>query len=169
MELGTFIDFGGRPAVRFERRYSHSIERVWSAVSDPGELSCWFPARVDYEPHVGATVSFTGDPHTGPTSGTILDYDPPRRLSLSWMGDELHLALEPDGDGGCRLELINVLSDRDTAARNATGWTVCVGELDKLLSTGRADGPHSDAAMPGKPVWEAYVAAGMPSAAGIPG
>jgi len=35
MDLGSFIEFEGRPAVRFERTYDHPVERVWAAVTDP--------------------------------------------------------------------------------------------------------------------------------------
>lgn len=43
MDLGTYIEHNGRPAVRFERTYAHSVDRVWAAVSDPEELAHWFP------------------------------------------------------------------------------------------------------------------------------
>ena len=32
----------GRPALRFERRLKHSVERVWRAVTEPAELARWF-------------------------------------------------------------------------------------------------------------------------------
>jgi hypothetical protein len=34
---GTLETIDGRPAVRFEHRLPHSIERVWRAVSEPAE------------------------------------------------------------------------------------------------------------------------------------
>jgi uncharacterized protein YndB with AHSA1/START domain len=167
MDRGTYIEHDGRPAVRFEREYPHSIERVWAAVTRSAELAHWFPSHVTLEPRVGGQVSFSEDPHTGPATGTVLTFEPPHRLAFTWAQDELHLELEQI-DGGCRLTFVNVLAERDTAARNASGWDVCLGELDKLLSGATSKGPHSDDAAPFQPIYDAYVAAGLPSGAGIP-
>lgn len=119
------------------------------------------------EPRVGGQVSFSADPHTGPATGTVLEFDPPHRLAFTWAEDELLLELAPT-DAGCRLTFVNVLAERDTAARNASGWDVCLGELDKLLSGVASRGPHSDDAAPFQPIYDRYVAAGVPSGAEIP-
>jgi uncharacterized protein YndB with AHSA1/START domain len=168
-DRGTYVEHEGRPAVRFQRRYPHPAERVWSAVSEPGELAHWFPSRVEIEPRAGGTITFSDDPNLAPTSGIVLAYDPPRRLAFTWGGDELHLTVEADGDRACTLTLLNVLEARDTAARNAAGWAVCLAELDKQLCDGSADGPHSATAEPWQEHYAAYVAAGVPSGAPIPG
>ena len=47
MDRGTYIEHDGRPAVRFRRTYPHPIQRVWAAVTEPEELSHWFPAAVE--------------------------------------------------------------------------------------------------------------------------
>jgi uncharacterized protein YndB with AHSA1/START domain len=169
MDRGTFVDFDGRPAVRFERTYRHPPARIWSAITEPGELAHWFPATVSLEPRVGGTIEFTDDPNTDPKSGTVLAFDPPRWLAYTWGGDELHFRLEPTETGGCTLTLVDVLETRDAAARNAAGWTVCLAELDKHVSGAVADGPHSSTAEPWDPVYTDYVAAGMPAGAPIPG
>ncbi len=78
-------------------------------------------------------------------------------------GDELHLTVEPDGEGAV-LTLLNVLEARDAAARNAAGWTVCLAELDAHLG-----GPRGATAEPWPELYAAYVAAGVPSGAPIPG
>lgn len=169
MERGTFTDHEGRPAVRFERTYDHPVERVWAAVSEPEGLARWFPSTVRIEPRAGGVIEFEGDPHMEPTSGTVLRYEPPHAFSFTWGGDELHFELAPEGDSGCTLTLINVLEARDTAARNAAGWTVCLAELDQSLTGAASSGPHGDLAEPWKPVYDAYVADGMPHGAQIPG
>ena len=155
-DRGTYIEHDGRPAVRFQRRYPHPAERVWSAVSEPAGLAHWFPSRVEIEPRAGGRV-------------TVLAYDPPRRLAFTWGGDELHLTVEADGAPACTLTLLNVLEARDTAARNAAGWAVCLAELDKHVDGGSADGPHSATAEPWQEHYAAYVAAGVPSGAPVPG
>jgi uncharacterized protein YndB with AHSA1/START domain len=168
-DRGTYVELDGRPAVRFERRFRHPAERVWAAVSEPVELAHWFPSQVDVEPHAGGRITFSGDPNMPPSSGTVLAYDPPRRLAFTWGGDELHLTVESDGPDACTLTLVNVLEARDTAARNAAGWAVCLAELAKQVGGAAADGPHSGTAEPWKEHYDAYVAAGVPAGAPIPG
>lgn len=167
-DLGTYVEHAGRPAVRFVRTYPHPIERVWSAITAVDELKHWFPSTARIEQRVGGTVTFSDDPHLEDATGTVLACDPPRRLAYSWGGDELHYELEPLADGGCRLTLINVLHEQNTAARNAAGWTVCLVGLDRLLAGHPIDGPHGESAVPWEPIYRQYVESGMPSGAEIP-
>ena len=168
LDLGTYVELDGRPAVRFVRTYPHSIDRVWSAVTNPNELRHWFPSSVDVELKAGGTIRFSGDPYTDDRTGTVLACDPPRRLAFTWADDELHFELEALGAGQCRFTLTNILSERNAAARNASGWTVCLNELRKHLAGERTDGPHSASTLPFQPLYDAHVAAGLPSGAEIP-
>jgi uncharacterized protein YndB with AHSA1/START domain len=162
------MEIDGRPAVQFDRVYPHPLERVWAAISEPAELAHWFPSNVSIEAREGGKVEFSGDPHMDDKPGTVLRYDPPRHLAFTWGGDELRLDLEPADDGGCRFTLTNLLAERDTAARNASGWAVCLGELDKALRGESAGGPHSSDALPFQPLYDAHVSAGLPWGAEIP-
>ena len=167
-DLGTYIEHNGRPAVRFVRTYPHPIARVWSAITDADELRHWFPSTARIELRVGGAVEFSGDPYMEDSNGAVLACDPPHRLAFSWGDDELHYQLEDLGESQCRLTFINVLHERNTAARNGAGWTVCLAELDRWLAGQPSDGPHSESALPWQPVYDAYVAAGVPSGAEIP-
>jgi uncharacterized protein YndB with AHSA1/START domain len=169
MDRGSYFEYNGRPAVRFRRTYPHPVERLWAAVTEPGELAHWFPSTVRMDSHAGGKIEFADDPNLESSSGTILVYEPPRRLAFTWGGDELHFEIEPVDDGSCTLTLINVLAGEDAAARNAAGWTVCLAELAKHVSGGTAEGPHSESAEAWRPLYDDYVAAGMPSGAPIPG
>jgi len=166
VDMGTFVSYQGRPAVRFTRRYDHPAERLWTAITDPDELSQWFPSKAVMEPRVGGSIEFSGDPNMPLSTGTILVYEPPARLAYSWGGTELHFELEPAGPGerGCVLTLINVLEAADEAARNAAGWSVCLGELDKLTARSAGIVP----ARSWRDYYDAYIAAGLPSGARIP-
>jgi uncharacterized protein YndB with AHSA1/START domain len=168
MDLGTYLEHDGRPAVRFVREYAHPVDRVWTAISDPGDLVHWFPSRVRIEPRAGGAVVLSGDPHQGDSSGVVLAWEPPRRLAFTWGDDELHFLLEPLDGGACRLTLVNVLSDRSAAARNAGGWFVCLAELAKRLDGVPSRGPHSEDTEPWEPVYRAHVDAGLPSGAPVP-
>lgn len=169
MDRGTYVELDGRPAVRFQRSYDHPVERLWSAITDPDELPHWFPSKVAMKAEVGGTIEFTDDPNAPVRTGTILVYEPPTKLAYTWGESELRFELEPAGERGCTLTLINVLPARDEAARNAAGWTVCLAELDKHVAGEVTGGPHSDTAEPWREHFDSYVAAGMPSGAEIPG
>ena len=168
MDLGTYVEHEGRPAVRFVREYPHPAERLWAAVSEPAELVHWFPSAVELEPWVGGAVRFSGDPYMANTTGRVLVWEPPRRLAFQWADDELHFTVEPLDGGGSRLTLVNVLADRTTAARNAGGWHVCLAELAKRLDGVPSRGPHSEDTEPWEPIYQAHVQAGLPSGAPVP-
>ena len=168
MGPGRYIEIDGRPAVRFERRYPHPVHRVWRAISVPEELRHWFPSEVAIEPREGGTIEFSGDPHLEETRGTVLAYDPPHRLAFTWGSDELHFELAADGEG-CRLTLTNVLGERGAAARNASGWSVCLAVMELHLAGADVGGPHSpDAPVPPGESYRDYVEGGLPSGAWVP-
>ena len=167
-DLGTYVELDGRPAVRFVRSYPHPIERVWQAVTTPEGLARWFPSKVELELRAGGVVTYSGDPHIEDMTGRVLACDPPHYLALTWGGEELRFKLEPLADGGCRFTLFDLLDARDAAARNAAGWDVCLSELDNHLAGKPTDGLHSPTAVPWRPRYDAYVAAGLPSGAYIP-
>jgi uncharacterized protein YndB with AHSA1/START domain len=169
MNDGTYVEHDGRPAVRFRRSFDHPVERVWAAISEPDGLAHWFPSKVSLEHRVGGTIEFSGDPNMPVMTGTILAFEPPRRLAFTWGASELHLELEGDGERGCVLTLTDVLDAKDAAARNAAGWEVCLAELGRHVAGLPADGPHGSAAESWQAHYDAYVAAGMPSGAVIPG
>ena len=171
---GTYVEIDGRPAVRFVRSFAQSIDRVWAAVSTSEGLSRWFPAVVEIDRQVGGDVRFSGDPYTEDRTGRVLEYQPPHALTIVWGDDELRFRLESLGGGGCRLTFVDLLNGRDSAARNAAGWDVCLSSLDDHVTggggAGRApDGPSGPGARPWRPVYDAYVAAGLPSGAFVPG
>lgn len=126
---GTLQTIDGRPALRFERRLPHPVERVWRAVSEPAELARWFVAPVHWTPAAGETFEAMGE------SGAITELDPPRALEWTW-GDELfRFELRPDGDG-CLLAFTHVLHDRALGAQHAAGWDSYLDRLDAVLAGG---------------------------------
>ena len=116
----TLSDDDGGPLLRLERRYSHSVHRVWRAISDPAELAQWFPSDAPIE---------------------VVERDEPRLLTATWFGDTLRFELRPEGEG-CVLVFTHGFADRDTAARTAAGWDRCFARFDALL----AEQPMSEAA-----------------------
>jgi uncharacterized protein YndB with AHSA1/START domain len=131
----------GRSVLRFERVFRHPPERVWRALTEPGELAGWHPTPFELEPAApGGTVRFLpeGDVPEMP-DGEVSEYEPPRLLAYAWGDDQLRWELRPKDDG-CLLVLTHVFDDRFKAARDAAGWHVCLDALSAVL-----DGAGRDA------------------------
>ncbi|MET9731107.1 SRPBCC family protein [Streptomyces sp. NPDC006458] len=167
---GSFLALDdGRPAVVLGRVYARPAERVWSLVTDPGELARWFPSRAEFELRPGGTARFSGDPNQPDSTGLVLAVDAPRRLAFEWGGDEIRLALAAQDDGRTRLTLTDVLADPESAARNAAGWEVCLTALDAVARGETPAGPHTGAGALWREAYEGYIEAGFPSGAPVPG
>ncbi len=101
-----------RHDIRLEAVYRHSVERVWEALTSPEAIADWLMEN-DFKPEVGHQFRLT-DPDArgwrGYVDCEVLEVDPPRRLSYSWVGDEriptttVTFSLE-EVDGGTRLVL----------------------------------------------------------------
>jgi uncharacterized protein YndB with AHSA1/START domain len=162
---GTLIEIDGKSALRFERRYSHPMERVWRAISDPTEMAAWFPSKVIGERAVGGDLVFDDDAQRaaahaagevtradGPMfHGRVVAYDPPKTFSFTWGGELLRFELIDDGPGTL-LVFTQVLSHESVAARNGSGWHMCLAGLDALL--GAAPPPSQEG---WKDVYEDYL------------
>jgi uncharacterized protein YndB with AHSA1/START domain len=131
---------GGKPLLRFERRFAHPPAKVWRAVTDPAEAVHWFPAAIETELEVGARMRFTfaeEAPIDANSEGEILELDPPKVYAFRWNTDVLRFELLPDA-AGCLLVLTQTIGgdgwvQRLTAGRNAVGWDVCLDALSARL------------------------------------
>jgi uncharacterized protein YndB with AHSA1/START domain len=131
-------DREGRTALRFERSLSHPPEKVWEALTDPGEMAAWHPSPPATFPlEVGATIDF--EDTLIEAEGVVTELDPPRVLAYTWGGDELRWELEPR-DGGCTLILTHTFDDHYKAARDAAGWHLCLDALTASLDAGPGTG-----------------------------
>ena len=166
---GTYETINGKPAVRFERRYPHSVDRVWRAVTEPDQLAHWFPSAVEVDLREGGEMTFTfPGGETEPMDGAVTVLDPPRRFAFLWGEEELRIELDPDGDG-CRLRFTHVLSTREQAARDAAGWHVCLDRLADLLSGHAGEAPGDQATDEWSAHYEEYQRRGVPAGASVPG
>ena len=159
---GEYLEIDGRPALRFERVLAHPQDKVWNAVTDPGELTHWFPADVDAEMRVGGGVRFTFREGEGPPGdGQVTELDPPQLFEFTWNDDRLRFELEPAGDG-TRLVFTHFLDAADRAARDAAGWHVCLDNLERRLAG--AEGTDGD----WRGLYADYQSTGMPTGAPVP-
>lgn len=124
--------------LRLERRLAHPPEKVWRVLTEREALRQWFPCDVEGEWKAGARLAFTflhGEGEGLPDEdlrGEVLAVDPPRLLEFRWGTHVLRCELVADGDG-CRLLFSESFDDASWGARNAAGWEMCLGNLDRLL------------------------------------
>ncbi len=136
MSEATLLRAGARPVLRFERHLPRPIDTVWRAVTDPIEMRSWFPTRIDIEEwKVGAGLTHHFDQHDmDPLPGTVVAWDPPRRVSFTWGSDTISFELTAAPDGGTIFVLTEELS-ANIAARNAAGWESCLDRLQHGVET----------------------------------
>src|ERR1700759_2652550 len=117
---GTLHTVDGRQLLRFERRLRHPVAKVWRAITDPAELSGWFPWQVMIDGRVGGTITFTHPQGlaTAPDA-VITEFEPPRVLGYTWNDAELRWELSEDSDGGCVLVFTHAFAERPPAAKFA--------------------------------------------------
>ena len=134
---GTLLSEDGGFLLRFERHLPHPVERVFRAVTEPGELAGWFPGQVEIDLVVGGRARFAGtgldiDPELLPSEGTVTELDPPRLFAFTWGKDLLRFELRPEG-GGCLLVFTHRFAARASAPRSAAGWSLCLDLLTAAL------------------------------------
>ncbi len=134
---GTLSAENGSYVLRFERRLSHPVEKVWQALTGPAALRHWFPQDIEGDLRPGGKIRFvfrTGEAHESMPAfdGEVLEYDPPRVLAFTWGPDSLRWELRPDGDG-CLLIFTDTLEAQGKAARDGAGWHVCLDALEAWI------------------------------------
>jgi uncharacterized protein YndB with AHSA1/START domain len=152
MNEGTIQPLEGRSLIRFERRYPHSVERVWAALTEPDQLRQWFgegdielelaeggrfdvvttgPAEL-----VGAMIEFGGGEEALERHDTVLQVDPPRLLEHTFYGGEsvVRWELQPDGDG-CLLRLTHTMGAPvgPDSPKALAGWHTLLDLLGPVL------------------------------------
>jgi uncharacterized protein YndB with AHSA1/START domain len=124
---GSLETIDCRPALRFERRLDHPVERVWRAVTEPDELERWFVATVEWTPAPGERFESMEQ------TGEVTELDAPRLIAWEWGGEQFRFELHPDGNG-CLLVFTHVFDDRALGAQHGAGWEVYLGRLDTHLA-----------------------------------
>ena len=133
-DLGVLDRAGDRHSLTFVRSYPHPPELVWEVITEDEHLAVWFPQRIVGERRAGAALRFlTTDDDADGFDGTMVAFDPPRALEMTWGTDTLRIELEPDGDG-TRLTLTDTFDELGKAARDAAGWHECLVRLAATLA-----------------------------------
>jgi len=133
-DYGQLITAGGRPVLEYRRRFEHSPERLWRALTEPDELAAWFPTTIDGEREAGAPLTFRFQHvQLDPMHGEMLGYEPPRLLEFTWGGDRLRFVLERDGDGTLMTFTV-ALDELGKATRDGAGWHQSLEALERAVA-----------------------------------
>lgn len=122
----------GRWVLRFERVLPHGCEKVWRALTDPSELSHWFPANVEGARRTGAVLRFLDRDGGDTTHGHVTALRSKEVFEYTWVDALLRWELGPEGEG-CRLVFTHSFYDSATAARDAAGWESSLDRLGRWL------------------------------------
>jgi len=142
-----------RRLVSLRRTFRVPIEELWSALTEPDRVRCWFaPAKID--PQVGGRIELEQPDGSKMMEGMIRVFDPPRAFEYDWVSRHqtsiVRYELEPDGDG-TRLTLTEHRLTDAAVHQRAPGWHHNVERLEAYLERGTSqppDGPRWEA--PGK-------------------
>jgi uncharacterized protein YndB with AHSA1/START domain len=153
----------GHPVLRIERRLKHPPERVWRAITEPVELSQWYPFRATaVEPRAGGRISFDAGP-AGTVDAVVTEAEPPRVFAFQVTagditpggreGDNLiQIELQPEAGDGCLLIFTHTFVDLPAAASYAAGWQTCLDALELVV-----DGRPVEVADVSVELYEQYV------------
>ncbi len=134
MKDGVLSEVDGRYELRFVRRLSHPVDKVWAAITEPDGLRAWFPFDIEGERATGAPLRFVfREDEGGDFEGSMVEFTAPAAMELRWEDDEtLRLELA-SSESGCVLTLINRFDELGKAARDAAGWHACLDALEAWL------------------------------------
>ena len=118
----------------YKRQLRHPPAKVWSALTDPAQLSEWAPFIADRDlGTIGdATLTMIDGETTVDMPASVRRVEPPHLLEYSWGTDVLRWELTATGNG-TRLTLSHTLDDRDWLPKVAAGWHLCLDVAERLL------------------------------------
>jgi uncharacterized protein YndB with AHSA1/START domain len=118
--------------VRFERNLKHSVEKVWSYLTDNDKLTQWFSELKVEDLRQGGRMTFDMQDGTF-EEFEITDYRELSVLEYTWGEDRVHFELHPEAEG-CRLVLIETITNiTDHTPKDIAGWDVCLDVIEALL------------------------------------
>jgi uncharacterized protein YndB with AHSA1/START domain len=131
----TIERVGDLYVLRFERRLSHPVERVWAALTEPEQLKQWLAAaEIDPNPGGPFILHFDNIDHTMP--GRVIRYEPPRLFEHTF-GDDANGVVRwelLDDEGDCLLRLSHMVHVSAEMANFASGWHTHLELLEAALN-----------------------------------
>lgn len=126
---------GDRWTLVFLCEMPQSLEKVWSAITEPEQLRQWSPFTPDRDLATTgeATLTMTDGDESVDLAATVTRAERPRLLEYTWDTDVLRWELEPT-DSGTRLILRHTMKDLDQVPKVAAGWHICLDVAERLLA-----------------------------------
>lgn len=132
---------GDRWTLVLVRELRHAPEKVWAALTEPGQLAQWAPFTVDRD--LGstgdATLTMVDGEVAQDLAASVVQAEPPTLLEYTWGPDLLRWELAPL-DAGTRLTLRHTVRERVMVPKVAAGWHICLVVAEQLLD-GEPIGP----------------------------
>ena len=146
---GTLETRGGRHVMRFERRLAHPVERVWAAITQPGELRAWLAdADVDLVPGGRVELRWLNTDDEGNhavAKGTVTALDAPRLLELDIEPHGiLRFELRDDGDATALMFTVTTAAPSEQLTLALAGWHIHLEHLADALDGRPVDWPAWD-------------------------
>lgn len=125
-----------------------TLDKVWQALTS-AEFSkqYFFGHEIAVEPRIGGAFVLTRPDGTADTSGQVLVWDPPRKLSVTWKNSGFNLPhcivtyeIAEAGDGTVKLSLTEAHVepiDERILSGGRQGWPAILSSLKSLLETGK--------------------------------
>jgi uncharacterized protein YndB with AHSA1/START domain len=119
----------------FVRVLPHSPAKVWTALTDPGQLRAWAPFTADRDlGRVGAaTLTMIDGDVSESSAAPVTRAERPSLLEYTWGTDLVRWQLAPIGSG-TRLSLEHTVGDRQWVPKVAAGWHLCLDVAERLLA-----------------------------------
>ena len=141
---GTLEQRDGRDVLRFERRLNHPIDRVWEALTQPGELIAWWGAA-EVELVEGGRfdvrwLNTDEDGNGAERKAVITRLEPPHLIETS--GEPhgvLRFELRPEGEGTVLTFTSTVELPEEFRTRVLAGWHYHLDALAEALDGRRVE------------------------------
>jgi uncharacterized protein YndB with AHSA1/START domain len=147
MDGTVTTDPAGRTTLRFERALTHPPERVWQALTDPGELAAWL-AAADLEPRAGGKVELRWlntdeQGRSAVARGVVSAWEPPRLLELDTdLHGLLRWELTPTPAGTRLVFIVRHAIPGEYLLKVLAGWHIHLDFLAEALDGSAVDWPN---------------------------
>ncbi len=131
--LAVIQKVGDGYIARFDRHLKHSVEKVWSVLTENDKLAKWFPELSVDDLSEGGVIKFEL-PNGTSDELRITELKMFSVLEYSWWGDSVRFELYSEPEG-CNLVLKRKIKTiTDHTSKDIAGWHVCLDVIDALLN-----------------------------------
>ena len=145
---GTAEFHADHAILRYERTLNHPVERVWAAITDPGEIEAWW-GRANVDLRQGGTMRIEWlntdeDGNQVVMPATITELDPPHVLEIEGAPHgRLRFELRPDGDATLLTFVARSQLPGEYRSKVLAGWHFHLDALEDFVDDGtRIDWPN---------------------------